>query len=163
MRRRRGFVMVLALLLTVLLLVLGLAYMGTRAVQYRRAGEAEAAAQALALADSGLTDALLKLQRDLEYPQMASDQTAISYTEELTVGGQRIGRYTVTVEGNYRVPPYSVLRITSVGEAGTDAEKAFARRALRIEVDVAPTLRDDPSIANPNYFHVLNREDLGGF
>lgn len=159
---RRGFLLVSVLLITMILLTLGLTFLGKRAIQYRRATLAEQAAYARALAESGLDDALTKLRRDLEFPPLARDQEALSYTEEVKVEGERVGAYRVTVDGTYRFPPYSVWVITSVGESGDKPGKPIATRTLRVEFDISAGLRGQPEVANPYYFSVINFQDMGG-
>lgn len=160
---RRGFLLVSVLLITMILLTLGLTFLGKRALQYRRASLAEQAAYARALAESGLDDALTKLRRDLEFPPLARDQAAFSYTEEVNAdSGERLGAYRVTIDGNHRFPPYSVWVITSVGESGADPAKPLATRTLRLEFDLSAGLRGEPDKGNPNYYQVINFEDLGG-
>lgn len=153
-------------MLTLLLFVLGLSFLGKRATQYRRTNHAALAAQAKALAEAGMEDALLKFQRDLSFPPISTDQASFSYAEEMTDGGVRVGSYTVTISGTYREEPYLVLLITAVGEAGDDPAMPAARRAMVAEVDISKLERidtDSDGIFDPNpyYRRVINFNDLG--
>lgn len=156
--RRRGFVLLLSLLLVVLLLVVGLAFLGQKALQYRSAGEAQLAAQAKALAEAGLEDFRIKLQRDLDFPRYTIDQAVSAYSEQVST----IGSYTVSVNATYQMQPYAILVVTSLGEVGDSARQAVSRRALRAEVDLARFVRSSPGVANPNYRRLTSYQDLGG-
>lgn len=155
---RRGFLLVSVLLITVLLLIMGLAFLGKRAMQYRRAALAETAAQARALAASGLEDTLAKFSTDLEFPPLSNDQDVMTYTEEVSVGGRDVGSYTVTIDGTHRNPPYSVWVVTSRGEVG---RPVVATRILKMEVDLSSKRRDAPTSDNPDYYRVVNFQDEG--
>lgn len=160
--RRRAFVLLMSLLLVVLLLVVGLAFLGQKALQYRSAGQAQLAAQAKALAEAGLEDFRIKLQRDLAFPPHTLDQSVSAYSEQVMVGGRAIGSYTVTVNATYQAQPYAVLVVTSLGEVGGSALQAVSRRALRVEVDIAKWVRSSPTVPNPNYRRITSYQDLGG-
>ena len=167
--KERGFLLILSLLIVLLLFVLGLSFLGKRATQYQRVGAALRAAQSRALALAGMEDVLAKIERDLAFPQLGTDQQFMSYTEEVTDGGNRIGSYTVTIDGRYRQAPYLLLVVSSVGESGETAGSAETRRSFRAEIDLSTNERydhagdgdfDDP---NPFYRKVINFNDLGGF
>lgn len=150
------------LLITMILLVLGVTFLGKRTLQYRRAAMFEESARAKALAESGLEDALAKMRRDIEFPPLSKDQMVFSYTEELVVDGERVGCFRVTMDGTRRYVPYSVWVITSQGEAGPDPNKPTAIRGFRAEVDVHPKNRSNKAMPNNYYFDVINFQDLGG-
>ncbi|MFA5504440.1 MAG: hypothetical protein WC314_15345 [Vulcanimicrobiota bacterium] len=166
--RRRGFLLVLSLLIVILLLVLGLSFLGKRAAQYQRVGGALEAAQSRVLAQAGIQDALAKIERDISFPQISIDQEFMSYTEEVLKGSTRLGTYTVTIDGRYRLAPYFILIVTSVGESGSDAQSATTRRAFRAEIDISVNEREDHALdgdlddPNPYYRKVINFYDLGG-
>lgn len=167
-RRSGGFLLVLCLMLTILLFVLGLSFLGKRAAQYRRVGQAALAAQAKSVCEAGVEDVLLKFQRDYSFPPMASDQTTFSYSEQIINGTERLGGYTVTIDGQYRAAPYLLYVITVVGEAGAQPANPSARRAMRLEIDCSPLERTDvdgDGEPDPNlsYRKVINFNDLGGF
>ena len=167
--RPRGFMLVSVLLITMLLLTLGMTFLGKRAIQYRRAALYEAGAQARAYAESGLEDALIKFRWDLEFPPLSKDQRAFTYTEDFVEDGNRLGGYKVTLGGNRRCAPYAIWLITSEGDVGEDPSKPKALRTLEIEFDVSKHLRGDldyhpPSdgATNPYFYDVINFRDLGG-
>lgn len=159
--RRRAFLLVMALMLVVLLLVVGLAFLGQKALQYRSASQTQLNVQAKALAEAGLEDFRLKLERDLDFPPMAEDGGSYAYREEVKVGSTVVGSYAVTIDNSYSSLPYGIVVVTSLGEAGSSSQQAVARRALRIEVDIARKQRDDPALDNPTYRKVTSYQDLG--
>ncbi|MEW6278397.1 MAG: hypothetical protein AB1758_07250 [Candidatus Eremiobacterota bacterium] len=151
-----------SLLLLILLLVLGFAQLNARVAQYRAAREATSSVQALALAEAGLEDARVKLDRDADFPPRgAVDQLVFSYQEDVfdLDNATRVGSYVVTVDLRWRAPPASIVRITSEGQAGPPGAPT-GRRRLTMEVDVAEFRAGAP---NPDLFRVLHLEDEGGF
>lgn len=154
MRVRRGFLLISALLITVILLTLGLSFLGKRSTQYRRVAAVEASTQARELAESGLEDALLKFRRDIEFPPVRVDQTVFTYTEEVVIDSERLGGYQVSIDATYRQYPFRMLIIRSIGMAGPDPEHPTARRMIQAEFDIDPT--------RETYYQLLNYQDLGG-
>ncbi len=159
--KEHGFLLVSVLLITIILFTVGLAFLGKRAIQYRRAATRERSAQAKALAESGLEDALAKLRRDLEFPPLSADQRTFSYSEVVRRGGVTVGSYSVTVDGTYRFPPFLIWVITTEGIIG-ESTSPQARRTLRAEFDISTHLRNNPSTHNPHYYKVIEFQDLGG-
>lgn len=156
-------------MISMILLCLGLTFLGKRAIQYRRAAYAEKAALARCLAESGLDDAFTKFRRDIEFPPLSRDQKTFSYSEEMTVDGEPIGSYRVTLDGSRRLRPHCIWVITVQGVAGADPFKPDATRILRAEIDVEKHGRSDTSVhdyaeepTNTNFYHIINFEDLGG-
>lgn len=160
--KKRGFILVMSLMLCLLLFVVGIAYLGLKASQYRSASEAQLALQAKALAESGLEDFRVKLDRDSEFPPQTADNGLYSYREQLTIGGVVRGSYNVSVDSNYAVTPFLILVVTCTGEVGASAQTGISRRSLRAEIDIAPFLRSDGTTPNPNFRHIINVQDLGG-
>lgn len=154
MKVRRGFLLISALLITVILLTLGLSFLGKRSVQYRRVAALEASTQARELAESGLEDALLKLRRDIDFPPVRLDQTVFTYTEDVDFDATRLGGYQVSIDATYRQFPFRVLIIRSTGMAGSDPNQPTARRTVQAEFDIDPT--------RATYYQLINYQDLGG-
>ncbi|MCE7870451.1 hypothetical protein DYH09_08765 [bacterium CPR1] len=155
--------LIMALMVSVILLLVGIAFMSSKVLQYRGAYRACESAQALALARAGLEDARVKLERDHSFPPRGTpDQDWFSYTERVTDLGSNveIGSYTVTIDISMRNPPYEIYRITSIGQAGPMVDPV-ARRKLYAELDVAPKRRDDPTQDNLELFNYIQRLDLG--
>lgn len=143
----------MALFVSVLLLLVGLGFLGQREGQYRAAQEHLSYIRAKALADAGLQDALGKLAKDVDFPPIRSnDQSVFSYSETLLdPDGSLVGTFRVSVDAAYKDRPYSVLRISSVGILGP-LDKPLARVVRSTEVDMATNLRQINGPANPNLF-----------
>lgn len=158
-KKRRGFTLVASLFLLVVLLVLGLAFLGKRVAQYRGAVAVRAAARARAVALAGLEDARVKLEKDALFPPLGSEeQLYFSYTETLRdINGQPAGTYTVTVDSRLDKWPYAVVRLTSVGTVGP-VDDPQARRRLYAELDVSPTRRGT-TVPNENFYRFINFQD----
>lgn len=136
----------MSLLLCVLLLVLGVGFLGKRAAQ-SQAGAAESlAAKARALAEAGIEDARVKLDKDLFFPPPGDvDQTQFSYQEALydASGANLAGYYDVVIDLSQRhapdpPDPYypSIILVTSTGLVGDNPKAPLAAVTLRMEIDV---------------------------
>lgn len=145
MSGRRGFLLVVAMLLCLMLVVMGMGFLGKRGGQYQAALEQARAAQARALAEAGIEDAMLKLNKDLFFPPPGDgEQTQFSYSEELRdVGGELVGTYFVTVDSRRASSPDppdpsypSVFLVESRGVLGKDPEHPLAVVRVRMEVDL---------------------------
>jgi Tfp pilus assembly protein PilX len=161
MRHRRGFLLVFGLLVMVLLLILGLGFLGKQADAYRSATQAAAASVAMECAMAGLEDARVKLTKDLQFPPPGDvEQLRFAYTEILNEldGATPIGSYTVTVDSHWAPPPVEILVIEVVGVAGDPADEASARRRLTVEYDLAERRSGS---ANPNLGRFINFQDHG--
>ncbi|MBI3929354.1 MAG: hypothetical protein HY319_27655 [Armatimonadetes bacterium] len=150
--RRRGFMMVLCLLMLTLLLVAGMALHGSQAAKYRGAVSAVGGVQAKAAALSGMDDARLKLAKDVRFPPKKGKekgQIKFAYSENLrnpatTPEPEQVG-YTVVVdysdEVEVVVPPfdqpvrYGIYKITSIGLVGP-RDRPIAQRILYAEWDI---------------------------
>lgn len=163
MRRSRGFLLVLSLLLVTLMLIMGLAFLNRGANQYRSARQAKSAAQARALAWVGLEQTRAKLDKDLNFPpRLGDDQQFMSLEENVTdLDGSPLGSVIVVLERAYVEPPYYLLRVRSTGLA-LDAQNPAARCTLVAEFDLSPTVRGT-TIPNPNLYDMVNLIDNSGF
>lgn len=152
------------LILLVLLLVAGIAFLGARVLQYRSSVDAASTAQALALAEAGLEDARVKLEKDYHFPPPGSDeQLTFTYTEDLPeVTSGAPASYEVTVDTTYTDPPYSLIQVTVIGTVGP-RDKPLARRKLTAEYDVGVWDRQHPDQPNPTLGKFINLTDGGGF
>lgn len=159
---KRAFFLPTALLVLAILLLAGLAFLGTRVLQYRASNESVWASQALALAEAGLEDARIKLQKDLFFPPPTSDeQLKFSYVEEFPdpASGQQ-GSYEVTIDLSRSEAPYQVLRVRALGVVGS-RQLALARRVLEAEYDLAAFDRLNPTQPNPNSGRFIQFVDQG--
>ncbi len=161
MRRRRGFLLIFGLLVLVVLLILGLGFLGKQADAYRSATQAAASSVALECAMAGLEDARVKLMKDLRFPPPGDvEQLQFAYTEVLNdLDGTPVGAYTVTIDSRWADPPAEILVVEVEGSAGDPSQPGQAFRTLRVEWDLAPQRGGGP---NPNLGRFINFQDLGG-
>jgi hypothetical protein len=120
-REIRGSLLVTTLLVSILILLVCGAMVYRRSRQYEAANHQVAAARALALAEAGLEDARVKLNKDADFPPFGSeDQRVFSYVEPVFSldGVTPLGSYEVIVDMRWQAPPLQVYRITSIGTCG---------------------------------------------
>ena len=161
---RKAFMLPTTLILLMVLLISGMAFLGSRVLQYRGSTQSTLAAQALALAEAGMEETRIKLQKDLVFPPPLSDEQlkftlAEDYPDPVT--GAPAG-YEVTVDMSWADPPHSVLRITATGIVGPRG-KPLSRRVLSAEYDLAVQDRANPAAKNPTvgrYIHWVDGGDL---
>lgn len=147
--RRKGFALVLALLISTLLLVLGMAFMTKQSYRYRLARLAADAVAAKALAMSGYENSRVKLEHDMLYPppdQRYHDEYSYRETVHDLNSTTEVGSYEVTVDRRWMDPPYEVLVIISEGHPVESA----ARYRIRAEINLRPGAR---------YFQVVRWEE----
>lgn len=159
--------LIVALLVLGVALLAGMGLMTSQVANYRGVHAAEEAALALCLAQSGLEDARLKLERDplfppqgdgdLIEPDSAADkpqeQSLFTYSEEIFLEGKRIGCYRVSLDSSF-VSAYQFVRITSNGLVGA-SEAPSAQRILKVDLDVS-------TARNATTFQPIKVEDLSG-
>ena len=153
---RRGFALVLCLLLSALLFVLALAFLGQRGSYYSSSHDLRLALQAQCLADAGIDDFRAKLAKDLRFvPRTSPDDPEYVYSEELPVDGNP-AHFVVRVIHSYQGPPYWVYRVWATGVVGP-REQPVARRTVYVEIDTCPFDRTDESKPNLKIFQVLHQ------
>lgn len=133
--KRKGFALVLSLLISTLLLVLGMAFMTKQSYRYRLARLSAEAMAAKALAYAGLENSRVKLQHDMLFPppdERYHDE--YSYREVVCDLGSNneVGSFDVTVDRRWMDPPYEVIIVTSEGHP----HQSVARYRIRAELDV---------------------------
>lgn len=121
--RRRGFLLITALMLTIILLLVGMGLLGSQASRYEAARQASFSSQARQLALAGLEDARVKMELDINFPPpQGPGQFLFSYSEflDLPYPTPVTGSYSVTVDSTYAQDPAAGLyyTITSVGSLG---------------------------------------------
>lgn len=161
--RRRGFMLIVALFLMVIVVVMGMAFLSTRGLRYTEATRSVAYRKALALARGGLEDARVKLEKDPRFPPPGGlEQTVFTYQEEVTAlaNGPRVGLYTVTVDTTWRKEPYGVILLTARGQVG-DRDWPEATATVRAEIDVWATSRLTGTGVNPNLYRVIRWSEEG--
>ncbi len=156
------------LLVMVLLLVMGLGFLGKQADTYRASAQTAAASQALEVAMAGLEDARVKLMKDFKFPPPGEvDQPQYCYTEILRdPGGQAVGSYTVTIDSRWKGPPSSILKIEVWGYWGDPDNPPISSRRVTAEWEEAEFLRGTESLAtpvpNPEVGRLMHFQDHGG-
>lgn len=160
--------LVVALLVLGVALVAGMGLMTSQIASYRGVSAVEGAAQALALAQAGLEDARLKMERDYQFPPRgdgnfmedtspnAQGQTLFTYCEDVRVGGKRFGSYQVSIDTSF-VTEYKFTRIISNGIIGP-LEAPIAQRTLKVDID---TNVGDAS-RNSSRYLPIKIEDMSG-
>ncbi len=137
--RRRGVLLIMALLAIILLLMLGMGLLGSQAARWRSANRAAEASQARQMAIFGLEDARLKLERDAAFPPAPTlGQSVFSYSEDVTLPDGSPASYIVTIDLAYTVPPWNAYRITSNGAVGP-RDKPLTLHTIAAELSVDPT------------------------
>ena len=147
-RQRRGFVLITALLLAVIMLVTGLGIMSAQASRYAASAVIAEGLQARNAALSGLEDVRVKLAKDVKFPPRKSKkrgQTKFAYSEDLFVDPVQPVSYSVVVDFEYerevnvpsRFGPYrwGVYRITVSGYVGPRSEP-IAQALIYAEYDI---------------------------
>ena len=158
----RGSALVAVLMVLAVLFVLGLAMLTKQVQAYQGSHLVLEGAQAQAVAEAGLEDARLKLEKDLDFPPRSTpDQTSFTYSEDLLDGsGRLVGTYEVTVDRLYAGPPTWLIRITVTGTCGPHGERASSQR-LVAELDVAEKSRSGSGADNPNFFRFVEVQSEG--
>lgn len=137
MRRKAGFLLVFALLLTVLITIIALGLLGLKKGGYASSRAAINAVQARSLARSGMSDVWTKLTKDPFFPGgLGDDQRYFTYREEMTdSGGRNIGSYRVAVDRTYRFT-HQLVRIEVTGVSGQlDSESSHHTIYAELSID----------------------------
>jgi len=124
-RNERAFLLVAALLLTVLVAIIALGLLGIRRGSYASSKALVNSVQARALARSGMNDIWVKLSKDPFFPTgIGDDQEQFSYREDiLDLDGDPAGSYTVKVDRTYR-RSLNIVRLESTGRVGGLTEES---------------------------------------
>lgn len=136
--RRRGFLLVLALFLTVLMTIIGLSLMSIKGSTYSSSVGTVQSVQARALARSGICDIWIKLSKEPYFPPGVGDaQSRFGYREEVTDSdGNPVGSYRVVMDRSKRLS-HGVILIESTGVAGGLSEVS-ATHTIYTELSVVP-------------------------
>lgn len=151
----------MALLLISFVLVCMLGFLGTRSLEFSNTGRLQQMALAQSLAEAGMEDARVKLEKDMFFPPLQGfGQNNFIYSEDLMdpETGQLAGSYVVTVDHSLRGSPHCVVRLQSVGTAGP-RQNPRARYRIYAEIDVSSHERATNAVGNPRlYRYILWRE-----
>ena len=132
-QRRRGSILVLALLLVVLIATIGLATIAGVSGTYAASRGNVATFRASSLAQMGIEDLLVKLAKDPFFPDgVSNDYKEFSY-QEIVLGenDEEIGIYTCTV--NWTNEENGYYELTAVGNLG-DIQEPKARYQIRTKL-----------------------------
>jgi hypothetical protein len=148
-RRQHAFVLITALLLSVILMVTGLGVMSAQASRYAASALIADSLQAKNAALSGMEDVRVKLAKDVKFPPRKSKdrgQTKFAYSENLLPDPDKPVSYSVIVDFEYereaivpnRFSPYrwGVYRITVSGYVGP-RDEPIALSQLYAEYDIS--------------------------
>lgn len=117
---KRGFLLVFALLLTVLISMIALGVLGLKKGGYASSQAAVNSIQARSLARAGMADIWVKISKDPFFPAgVGDDQTRFSYREEIeNTAGQTVGSYSVLLDRRYRLS-HEIILLECTGVSGT--------------------------------------------
>lgn len=157
--RRRGFLLIVSLLLLTILLVLGMGLMNSQTSRYRDLAALSLAVQAHELALSGFEDARSKLELNSNFPpNPAEDQPQFNYAEDVSnaINGKMVGSYEVKLDFARDIPPFFLVKVTSTGTVGPK-EAPKAQRILQAELQ-----RCNSATAANRIWRWVSLNDLGG-
>lgn len=122
---RKGFLIVFALLLTVLITLIALGLLGLKEGSYASSKAAINSVQARSLARSGMGDIWAKLSKDPHYPGgVGDDQELFAFREDVyAANGDLVGSYQMIMDRKYRLT-HNVLRLECTGTAGQLTDKS---------------------------------------
>ena len=153
----RAFAILLALLLISLVLVIILGFLGVRGLEYSSSSRIQQMALAQSLAEAGMEDARVKLEKDMFFPPLGGyGQTSFIFSEDVTDpdNGLVIGSYTVTVDFALRGSPFNLIKVQCIGAAGLRINPR-ARYRIYAEVDASSYERASNSFPNPHLFRYM--------
>lgn len=162
MRRRRGFLLVLCLLMASLVFVMGIGFLGNGSSRYNAATQARTSTQAHHLAMAGIEDARVKIQKDPQFPpsveaDTSNQQVVYTYNEVVTdFSGTTLGSYLVTIDQTYQGDPHWILRVTSRGKVGPLPNQPAGESVIHADFDIHPIT---PGTAHPrdaNFVRIVN-------
>jgi hypothetical protein len=141
---------------------MGMYFVAAKRLQYERGVLSAQFAIAGAIAESGLEDARIKLEKDPSFPPVSADQPTYSYSEDVfdLDGATLLGSYTVSIDTTFNVAPYRIIKISSIGLAGP-SDEPLAKKKIHAEFDMAQKRPDTAPTPNPNYFKFINRWESG--
>ena len=157
--RRRGFLIIAALLMLTVLLVLGMGLMSSQSSRYRDMQQLSLATQAHELALSGLEDVRAKLELNPNFPpNPAEDQPFFNYAEDVTnpITSKPLGSYEVAMDFSSNQPPFYLIKITATGTVGPK-ESPQAQRVLKAELQ-----RQYDALTANRIWRWVSLNDLGG-
>jgi hypothetical protein len=176
---QRGSLLIITFFLAIILLVMGIAVLTMQQNRHKGALLARRGLQAKMVAEAGIEDARIKIQKDIHFKPRAGDLTYYFYSESLKdpSDGSIVGRFEVTVDytkssfdpayapssqAQYYAYPFYIVRVRSLGIIG-ETDNPAAKREIIADIDVCPVNRDASNYAqtNPHFYQVINWRDMG--
>ena len=151
----RGSTLIVVLLLLTVLLLLGMAFLTQQSHLFGASSQAQFSVVARALAEAGLEDARVKLEKDPNFPPPADpNQPVFTYSEQVTniTNTENIGQYSVSIDVSKR-ESNEIIAVTSIGSVGDNAN---TQRVLYAELDLSGDLG-----SNSHFFRFVHFEDRG--
>lgn len=154
---KSGFLLIFCLLLGALLCILTLGLLSQQQLGRGSARRLGDFMQARCLAEAGLDNARMKLDKDLRFPpRLAPECPVFSFSQACYDLDQRVvGYYKVEIDYRLLAEPYYLLKVRSEGWLG-EASQPRASCRLRAELDASPMDRTNPIQPNPNLYETLN-------
>ena len=147
---RRGSALLIALLIAIVIFVAGIALVFQFRSDYQQRFQSAQWVQVLALAQAGLEDFRVKLERDPNFPPLSDvEQTVFEYTEQIAPEGG----FQVSSDTSLRRNPWQLVLVRSRGYLGTSNSPTLVV-ALEGEFDVSAVQRGTTS-PNPKAFQFL--------
>ncbi len=127
---RAGMALVAVLGAITLLFVLAAAVMRRQSQSYRSVSLIADRSVAQALAESGLEDARLKIEKDYTFPPRSPQQLRFDYSEQVhDFNGTLVGSYAVSIDSSRSDFPHRILVVQATGWVERDS-KVTAQQSL---------------------------------
>jgi hypothetical protein len=156
LRRRRGVLLVLVLILIATMFVLAGGFLSMKTRERQAVMLSRDSFQAQQLAMSGLETVRVRLQNDYNFPPatMGPAQEVFKFSETVMSydGSLVLGNYQIFCDRRWVDPPYEVLRVTSIGQVG-DKDGNPVRHKIIGEFSLVTGQKGD----------LINLTDLGSF
>lgn len=168
MKKKKGAVLIVVLILLMALFVMGMTILGMKSTQAKNSRMMMHSVISKYVAESGMEDARIKLQKDLDFPPIDGRQTtSFTYNEPLSFPGDNnsVGSYTVTVDVsrcNPDDPNYDqTIIINSKGEIKDGFGKVVSTHLITGILDASITDRNGNGSLNPFLYQYIDWQDHG--
>jgi len=180
-KRIRAAILIATLFLSLILLIMGMALLSIKTSQMKSTVLTGQAVRARHLAEAGMEDAKIKLQKCVDFPQQVEDQEEFTYREEVSdFDGNIIGIYKVTINIRNR-NEHHYVQVISLGitghiitnptseqkkeciKVGPNSDQYLRPEARRLITAIMPTDPPDVSTPHPNNYQYINYWDGGSY
>ncbi|MCD4783297.1 MAG: hypothetical protein K8T10_05620 [Candidatus Eremiobacteraeota bacterium] len=180
-KRISAAILIATLFLSLILLIMGMALLSIRTSQMKTAVLTGQAVRARHIAESGMEDAKIKLQKCVDFPQQVEDQEEFTYREEVSdFDGNILGIYRITINLKNR-GEHNYVQVISLGITGHiisnptseqkkeciivghNSDQYLRPEARRLITAIMPT--DPPTVTSPhpNNYQYINYWDGGSY